>query len=108
MRTEHDSMGAVEVPDGAYWGASTQRAIDNFPVAGARFGRRFVWALGLIKGEAARVNGGLGILAPEIADAIARAADHVVDGRLDEHFVVGGGGFAPFSLTSLRACSSAE
>ena len=49
MRIERDSMGEVEVPDDALYGASTQRAVDNFPISNLRFGRRFIWALGLIK-----------------------------------------------------------
>ena len=60
MRTERDSMGEVLVPDDAYYGASTQRAVDNFPISNLRFGRRFIWALGLIKGSAARVAGPAG------------------------------------------------
>jgi fumarate hydratase class II len=86
MRTERDSMGEVEVPDGAYYGASTQRAVDNFPVSGIRFSRRFIWALGVIKGEAAGVNASLGIVDPEKAEAIAEAARHVADGDFDDHF----------------------
>jgi fumarate hydratase class II len=88
MRTEHDSMGEVQVPDGAYYGASTQRAVDNFPISNLRFDRRFIWALGLIKGSAARVSGRVGYVDPAIAEAIAAAADQVRDGDLDEHFVL--------------------
>jgi fumarate hydratase, class II len=88
VRRERDSMGEVEVPDGAYWGASTQRAVDNFPISGFRFGRRILWALGLIKGSAARVAASRGHLDPELAEAVARAADEVRDGALDEQFVV--------------------
>ncbi len=94
MRIERDSMGEMEVPDDAYWGASTQRAVENFPVSAERFGRRFVWALGLIKGEAARVNARLGVVSPEIAEAVGAAAAEVMAGDLDRHFVVGGGAFA--------------
>ncbi|MEZ4234752.1 MAG: class II fumarate hydratase [Myxococcota bacterium] len=88
MRREQDSMGEVEVPDGAYWGASTQRAVDNFPISGLRFGRRLLWALGLIKGAAARVAGERGLVDADIARAVARAADEVRDGQLDDQFVV--------------------
>ncbi|MFQ5947639.1 MAG: class II fumarate hydratase, partial [Acidimicrobiia bacterium] len=88
MRIERDSMGEVEVPDDTYYGATTQRAVENFPISELRFGRRFIWALGLIKGEAARVNKELGIVDAEKADAIAQAADEVVEGFLDKHFVV--------------------
>ena len=81
-------MGEVQVPEGAYYGASTQRAVENFPISSLRFGREIVRALGLIKSEAAAVNAELGILAPDTADAIRRAAEEVVDGTLDAHFVV--------------------
>ena len=69
MRTERDSMGDVEVPDGAYYGASTQRAVENFPISDLRFGRRFIWALGLIKGSAAEVNKSMGNVEADTADA---------------------------------------
>jgi fumarate hydratase class II len=95
MRIERDSMGEMTVPDGAYWGASTQRALDNFPTGGGdRTGIRFLEALGLIKAEAARVNGELGILDSETAGAVMRAADEVARGELNDQFVVGGGPFA--------------
>jgi len=86
-RTEHDSMGPVEVPEDAYYGASTRRAVLNFPISGLRFSRRFIRVLGLIKRAAAEVNAELGLLEPRLAEAIARAADEVAEGRLDEHFV---------------------
>jgi fumarate hydratase class II len=79
-------MGEVEVPDGAYYGASTQRAVDNFPISKLRFGRRFIWALGVIKGEAAAVNESLGLVSAETATAISAAASEVADGKLDDHF----------------------
>ena len=88
MRTERDSMGEVSVPDDAYYGASTQRAVDNFPISGLRFGRRFIWALGLIKGSAARVSGPKGYVDAEKAKAIAEAADEVRDGKWDAQFVL--------------------
>ncbi|MPZ53644.1 MAG: aspartate ammonia-lyase [Acidimicrobiia bacterium] len=81
-------MGEVEVPVAALYGASTQRAKDNFPISGIRFSRRFIWALGLIKGSAATVSGEMGSIEPETADAIRRAADEVMDGKHDEHFVL--------------------
>ncbi len=74
MRIERDSMGEVSVPDDAYYGASTQRAVDNFPISDLRFGRRFVWALGLIKGSAAEMNRSMGIVDDEKAGAIIAAA----------------------------------
>ena len=88
MRIERDSMGEVEVPIDAYYGASTQRAVDNFPISNLRFGRRFIWALGLIKGSAARVSGPAGYVDVSLADVIVRAADEVRDGSLDEQFVL--------------------
>ncbi len=87
-RIERDSMGEVRVPADAYWGASTQRAVENFPVSGLRFPRRFIRALGLLKGAAAAVNAELGLLEPRLAEAIAKAAEEVERGGLDAHFVV--------------------
>ncbi|MDP8958527.1 MAG: class II fumarate hydratase [Actinomycetota bacterium] len=81
-------MGEVQVPAHAYYGASTQRAVENFPISTLRFGRRFIWALGLIKSEAARVNQQLGMVADDVAQAVAAAADEVAEGRLDDQFVV--------------------
>jgi fumarate hydratase class II len=88
MRTERDSMGEVSVPDDAYYGASTQRAVDNFPISNLRFSRRFIWALGLVKGSAARVSGPKGFVDAEKAEAIAKAADEVRDGKWDSQFVL--------------------
>ena len=88
MRTERDSMGEVSVPDDAYYGASTQRAVDNFPISDLRFGRRFIWALGLIKGSAAEMNASMGIVGEEHAKAIVVAAGELMDGRFDDQFVV--------------------
>src|SRR5260370_34922158 len=73
-RQERDSMGALEVPEGAYYGASTQRAVENFPISGERFDRRFIWALGTIKYAPAIANRDLGFLEPKQARAIAQAA----------------------------------
>jgi fumarate hydratase, class II len=87
-RTEKDSMGEVAVPVGAYYGASTQRAHDNFPISDLRFGRDFIWALGLIKGAAATMAGRRQAIPKEIAAAIEKAADEVMAGSLDEHFVL--------------------
>jgi len=87
-RTESDSLGPIEVPSGVYYGAQTQRAVENFPVSGQRFPRRFVEALGLLKWAAARENGARGALEPRISDAIARAAEEVIAGRHDADFVV--------------------
>ena len=87
-RIERDSMGEVKVPAKAYYGAQTQRAVENFPVSGLRFPREFIRSLGVIKLCAARVNLDLGLLDRTIAEAVARAAQEVVDGKWDEEFVV--------------------
>ncbi|MEE8558985.1 MAG: class II fumarate hydratase [Myxococcota bacterium] len=87
-RIETDSMGPVRVPVDAYYGAQTQRAVENFAISGIRFSRRFIQALGLIKSAAAATNRDLGELEPRLADAIERAADEVREGSLDEHFPV--------------------
>jgi len=87
-RVEKDSMGPMTVPSHALWGASTQRAVENFPVSGYRLGRRFVRALGLIKQTAAEVNRDLGILPEKLATLIVQAASDVIEGKLDDHFVV--------------------
>jgi len=88
MRIERDSMGEVPVPEGAYYGASTQRAVDNFPISNLRFGRTFIWALGLLKASAAVTNKEMGSLDADKADAIIQAAQEVMEGDLDEHFVL--------------------
>ena len=88
MRIERDSMGEVAVPDDAYYGASTQRAVENFPISDLRFGRRFVWALGLIKASAAEMNAALGVVDAEVAEAIAIAGEEMMTGKFDDQFVV--------------------
>lgn len=88
MRIESDSMGQMQVPDWALWGAQTQRAVENFPISGYRFDRRFIRAMGLIKQAAAEVNHDLGLLDDERAALIVQAAQEVIDGKLDEHFVL--------------------
>ncbi|MCB1027772.1 MAG: aspartate ammonia-lyase, partial [Microthrixaceae bacterium] len=87
-RTETDSMGEVKVPADAYYMASTQRAVDNFPISNLRFSRRFIWALGLIKGSVATVAAERGDKGAEESEATRRAADEVMDGALDEQFVL--------------------
>ena len=87
-RVERDSLGEVEVPNDAMYGAQTQRAVDNFPVSGQRVDRRVVRALGLVKGSAARANAELELVASDVADAVARAADEVREGSWDDQFVV--------------------
>jgi fumarate hydratase class II len=86
IRVEKDSLGTIEVPGDAYYGAQTERARRNFPVSGLRFPRRFIAALAAIKREAAAVNGELGLVPGELAAAIGRAADEVAMGRLDDQF----------------------
>ena len=81
-------MGEVAVPEAAYYGASTQRAVNNFPISGIGVGRRMIEALGMIKAAAARVNGEIGALDTGTADAIAEAAEEVVVGRHDGEFVL--------------------
>jgi fumarate hydratase, class II len=85
-RIEKDSMGEMSVPAHALHGASTHRALLNFPVSGYRFPRSFIRALGLIKWAAAKANQDLGLLDSERAASIVQAAEEVVDGKLDEHF----------------------
>ncbi|MGE0886711.1 MAG: class II fumarate hydratase [Blastocatellales bacterium] len=87
-RIEKDSLGEMQVPANAYYGAQTARAVHNFPISDLRFPRRFIRALGLIKRACARVNAEAGDLEPRIADVIEKAAMEVVEGRLDEEFVV--------------------
>ncbi len=81
-------MGEMRVPADALYGAQTQRAVENFPISGLRFPRAFIRALGLIKSAAARVNGQIGQLPPELAASIAKAADQVAAGDHDDQFVV--------------------
>src|SRR3984893_3470119 len=85
-RLEKDSMGEMSLPESALYGASTQRAVLNFPVSGYRFSRPFIRALGLIKGAAAQANHDLGLLDAKRSALILQAAEEVVDGKLDEHF----------------------
>ena len=87
-RVERDSMGEMHVPAGALYGATTARAVANFPISGIPFSRPFLRALGLIKGAAAEVNAGLGLLDQEKARLIADAAAEVADGRWDAEFPI--------------------
>ncbi len=87
-RIEKDSMGELKVPADAYYGAQTARAVENFPISGLRFPRPFIKALGAIKYAAAEVNLALGNIDEKIADAIMQAAGEVMEGRLDDQFVV--------------------
>jgi fumarate hydratase class II len=87
-RIEQDSLGEVRVPADKLYGAQTQRALDNFPVSDERFPRRFIEALGLVKLSAAKANHALGLLDDDHVDVIVEAAQEVIDGALDEHFVL--------------------
>ncbi len=86
MRMEKDSMGEMSLPEWALYGASTQRAVLNFPVSGYRFPRPFIRALGLIKWAAAQANHDLGLLDAERAALIVQAAEEVIEGKLDQQF----------------------
>ncbi|NNE08259.1 MAG: aspartate ammonia-lyase [Gemmatimonadetes bacterium] len=88
FRTEKDSLGEVRVPENALYGAQTQRAVENFPISGLRPWRAFIWSMTTIKRCAADVHKDLGMLDPEVADAIAQAAEEVIEGKWDGHFVV--------------------
>jgi fumarate hydratase, class II len=88
FRIEHDSMGEVLVPEDALWGANTQRAVENFPVSGERLPRELIGALASIKGAAAAVNGRLGVLEPDMAEAIHDAAAEVARGDYDDQFPI--------------------
>src|SRR5436190_10545784 len=81
-------MGHMQVPADAYYGAQTARAIENFPISQLRFPREFIRALGLIKKHAAATNAGLGLSPGKLAEAIQKAAQEVVEGKLDDQFVV--------------------
>ena len=87
-REEQDSMGKILVPEDAYYGAQTQRAVENFSISGLRFPSSFTNALGMIKKHAARVNFELGLLDPKIAQAVLTASEELVEGKFDDQFVV--------------------
>ncbi len=85
-RIETDSMGKIEVPTDRYWGAQTQRSLQNFKIGGERFPREMIWALGIVKQSVAKVNAQLGTLDGDLAEIIIKAAQEVIDGALDDHF----------------------
>ncbi len=87
-RIERDSMGEMKVPASAYYAAQTQRAVENFPISGIRFPRRFIQALGLVKRSAARANMDLGLLDKKRGEAIVQTAQEVESGKLDGEFVL--------------------
>ena len=87
-RKESDSMGSMNVPSDALYGAQTARAIQNFPISNLRFNRAYIEALGTIKFSAAKVNLDLKLINSNIAKSIMKAADEVISGKHDSHFVV--------------------
>ena len=87
-RTEHDSMGELQVPEDALWGAQTQRAVENFPISGLTMPRQFIAALGLVKWAAAGANAELGLMKSDVAVAVQKAALEVADGQYDAHFPI--------------------
>jgi len=87
-RTERDSLGEMQVPADAYWGAQTQRAVENFPISQQTFDRRFIRALGIVKKGAAQANRDLEMVPDETTDAIIQAADEVIAGEHDDQFPV--------------------
>ena len=88
MRKEKDTMGYVEVPDNAYYGAQTQRAFENFPISNIRIPLDLIYSIAIIKKSAALVNHSLGKLELKIKDAIVSAADEIIDGKLDNNFIL--------------------
>ena len=86
MRKENDSMGEILVPEEVYWGAQTQRSIENFKIGSEIFPREFIRAYGILKKAAALVNQNLGSLVSELSDSICKAAEEVIDGKLDDQF----------------------
>ncbi|MEO6965658.1 MAG: lyase family protein, partial [Acidobacteriaceae bacterium] len=87
-RKEKDSLGYVEVPAQAYYGAQTARAVQNYPVSGMRAHPLLIRAIGMVKSAAAQANKELGLVEADRADAIAQAAREIIDGKWDEEFPV--------------------
>src|SRR3954453_20784181 len=90
FRREHDLLGETDIPDGAYWGVHTARAVENFPISGLPISHYpdLIVALASIKQAAARANRDLGALSPERAEAIVRACEEIIGGALHAEFVV--------------------
>ena len=112
-RIEKDSLGEMRVPEDALYGAQTQRAVENFPLSGELFGRRFIEALGLIKKSAAETNAELGILDEKIAESVAIAAAEVAEGKWDNQFIVdiyqtGSGTSTNMNMNEVVACRASE
>ncbi len=112
-RKEKDTMGTVRVPETAYYGPQTQRAVDNFPIGDLKLPASFIRALARVKKCAARVNQELGLLDSKLADAIAAAAQEVIAGQLDDQFVVnvfqtGSGTSTNMNMNEVVACRANE
>ncbi len=112
-REEKDTMGTVLVPQSAYYGPQTQRAAENFPIGDLKLPSAFIRALALLKKCAARVNRDLGLLDPKPADAIAAAAQEVIDGRFSDQFIVnvfqtGSGTSTNMNMNEVLACRANE
>src|SRR5215470_267976 len=88
FRVEKDSLGPVNVPASAYYGAQTQRAVENFPISGLKPYPAFVWSMALIKRAAAEVHLDLHLLDEKLAKTIMQASDEVLDGKWNDQFVV--------------------
>ena len=88
-RIEKDSMGEIKVPKNAYYAAQTQRAVENFPISGIPMSRYMIKALGIVKASCAKVNADLGLLDQTVASYIMKAAQEVIDGKLDGAFPIG-------------------
>src|ERR1700728_3404692 len=88
VRNEKDSLGSVEVPENAYYGAQTARAVENYPISGMRAHPLLIRAFGMVKRAAAEANKTLGLISDKRADAIIQAAQEVIDGRWNQEFVV--------------------
>jgi fumarate hydratase, class II len=112
-RKEKDTMGTVLVPENAYYGPQTQRAVENFPIGDLKLPASFIHGLALVKKCAARVNQELGLLDSKLADAIAAAAQEVVEGQLGDQFVVnvfqtGSGTSTNMNMNEVLACRANE
>src|ERR1700760_678166 len=87
-RTEHDSMGEIEVPRDALWRAQTQRAVENFPISGTTLEPAHIVAMARVKKAAARINAELGIISQEQSDAIGGGADEIIGGQHHDAFPI--------------------
>jgi fumarate hydratase class II len=113
FRVERDSMGEVRVPSTAKWRAQTQRAVENFPISGTQIDRGLIRALAQIKAAVARVKAAEGIIGPDLADAIARTADEIAQGKLDDQFPIdvfqtGSGTSTNMNMNEVLATVAAE